>query len=88
MKEFLTAEQAYELAANWQENAIAEAVSATLEAIEKRAKMGYFSVEVDAPNSNSAINYNGYLRAMEKLGYTLERKNSYYIQWHWGKPKS
>lgn len=88
MEKYLTAEQAYELAANWQENAIAEAVSTTLEAIEKRAKMGYFSVEVDTPNPDSAINYNGYLRAMEKLGYALERKNGYYIRWHWGKSKS
>lgn len=87
MKNYLTAKQAYELAINWQENTISEAVEATLKRIEEQAKNGLFCTGVKDPVRGTNLNRDLYFKAMESLGYVVDGINDSYIFWKWNKPK-
>ena len=79
--ERMSAEQAREVAENWQGNAIASYVDYSLEQIEERAKLGYFDTYVRVPSTN--VNVDMCISAIKSLGYKYKSKNAMYIFWEW-----
>lgn len=90
MEKYLTAEQAYELAANWQETKILEAVEKTLKIIEEIAKKGLFYAAVRDPSIGTYLDRDAYVEKMKNLGYKYDGTNSNgdYIYWGWNKRKN
>ena len=87
MKEFLTAEQAYELAASWQETKVLEAVEYTLEKIEETARKGIFYTKIYNPFLGTFLDRNSYIQKMKSLGYIYDGSDGEYTFWKWDKRK-
>lgn len=71
MKNYLTAEKAYEIASKWQENEVSNYVETVVDKVEKWAKKGNFYVYVDYPPTN--VNRDSCIKALEELGYIIAK---------------
>lgn len=78
----LTAEQAHEIATNWQENRCSSYVDKALEVIKERAEKGYFTADILNPNPNN-VNKEKCIKAMQELGFSIDRVWDDYIRWKW-----
>lgn len=90
MGKYLTAEQAYELAANGQETKILEAVEETLKKIEEVARKGLFYTAIYDPSIDTFLDRDSYIEKMKNLGYKYDgtNYNGEYIYWGWDKRKN
>lgn len=82
MKNRLTAEQAREIATNWQENKCAAYVDYVLDIIKERAGKGYFTADVLNPRPEN-VNKEECVKAIQELGFSIDRTWGDYICWKW-----
>lgn len=87
MEKYLTANQAYELAANYREYKFLEAIEATLKTIKEQARKGSFSTGVYDPSKNTFIDRDSYIQKIKDLGYIYDGTSGDYIFWRWDKRK-
>ena len=82
MKNYLTAEQAHEIAINWQKNKCSTYVEQALIAIKERAEKGYFTADVLNPHPDN-VNKEKCIKAMKNLGFSIDHSWNDYIRWRW-----
>ena len=78
----LTAEQAHEIATNWQKNKCATYVDRALDVIKERAEKGFFTADVLNPCPDN-VNKEECVKALKELGFSVDHTWNDYIRWRW-----